>query len=423
MTADTGTARVPPLRLLAIRDFRVWWLGFVVSTNASTAYAFGVGWLVVQLAQARGGAGTAALYLGMVGLARAVPTFALGPLSGVVSDRYDRRTVLVAAQAAVGVAMLATALLIAIHAMTITTLLAVSVLHAVAGVFYHPVRQVIQPRLVGEVNLMGAQGLNGSVLSTSALAGPLVGGALVLAIGVAGALLACGIVSVAVAAALATLRPHPVVRSGTQAASIRRSLAGGLGYAYRTPVIRWLLIVFAGVTLLVRPLPFMLPALASEVLDVGPRQLSWLVSAAGAGAVLSSLALAASRLWARTTYLAVLLAIAAGLSLVVLALQRSLPATLILVAVTQFFLMQSSGLASVVLQAITPDRLRGRIVSIHSLLADGGTDCGVFLVGLVGGVLGISVALGVSGGLLVLLYVGIAIGVPVLRRMPVRQRT
>jgi predicted MFS family arabinose efflux permease len=417
--AGVGSARVrSPLALLAVRDFRVWWLGFVVSALAISAQAFGVGWLVVELAARRGGAGTAALYLGMVGLARAVPTLALGAFGGVAGDRCDRRNLLVVAQAAMGATAVAMGLLIATHAMSVAALLVLSALSATAAVFYHPVRQVIQPRLVGEANLLGAMGLNGSALSVGALVGPLIGGTLVLAIGVGALILACGIASLAVAASLAIIRPQPVERAGPAADSILRSLIEGLSYAGRTPVIRWLLIVFAGVTLLVRPLPFMLPALASDALHAGPRQLSWLVSAAGAGAFLSGLATSWLRASARTTRAAVLVAIAAGLSLVALAVQRSLPAALLLVAATQFLLIQASSLVLVMLQTVAPDGLRGRIVSIQSLLADGGTDCGVFLIGAVGGALGISAALGASGGVLVLLYLGIAIGVPVLMRAP-----
>lgn len=415
--ARVMSARVrSPLRLLALRDFRVWWLGFGVYQIASFAEDFGVGWLVIELARTRGGAGTAAFYLGMVGLARAVPTLLLGALGGVIGDRYDRRNILVAAQVAMGFTAVAMGLLIATHAMSIAALLLLSAFSAVAAVFYHPVRQAIQPRLVGEANLLSAIGLNATALSVGALVGPLIGGTLVLAIGVGGLLLACGIATVAAAAYLAIIGPQPVDRTGPDAKSILRSLTDGLSYAGRTPVSRWLLIVFAGTTLLVRPLPFMLPALASDVLQVGPRQLSWLVSAAGAGAVLSALVTSWLRASARTSRAAVLLAIVAGLSLVALAAQRSLPAALLLVAATQFFVMQSASLVLVRLQTTTPDRFRGRIVSIQNLLADGGTHCGVFLIGGIGGALGISAVLAASGGALVLLYLGIAIGVPVLMR-------
>lgn len=413
LAAAGVTSARSPFALLALRDFRVWWLGFVVAALATSAHAFGVGWLVIELARGRG-AGAAALYLGLIGLARAVPTIALSAFGGVAGDRHDRRNILVAAQAAMGVTALAAGLLVVTHAMTIAVLLVLSALNAAAAAFYHPVRTIIQPRLVGDVNLMRAIGLNGSVLSVSALVGPLIGGALVVAIGVGALMLACGIALVAVAASLATLRAQPVDRPATD--SILRSLAGGLGFARRTPAILWLLIVFAGITLLVRPMPFVLPALARDVLHAGPRQLSWLVSAAGAGAVLSSLVLMWLRQSARQPRIALFVAIAAGLSAAVLAVQHSLLLALPFVALTQFFVMLSSGLIGVMLQTTSPDGFRGRIMGIQNLLADGGTESGIFLIGTIGGALGITTALGATGGALALLYLGIAIAVPVFTR-------
>jgi predicted MFS family arabinose efflux permease len=412
-----GDSRVlSPLGLLTIRDFRVWWLGFVVSTVAASAQVFGVGWLVVELAGRSGGPGTAAFYLGMVGLARALPAMALGAFGGVASDRYDRRNVLVAAQGVMGATGLVTGLLIVADAMSITVLLVLSALYAVAATFYHPARVVIQPRLVGDANLMGAIGLNATALSTSALVGPLIGGALVLAIGVGGLILACGIATVAVAVALATLRPQPVNRADAATGSVLRSFAEGVSYARRTPEVRWLLIVFTSVTLLARPLPFMLPAFAGDVLEVGPRQLSWLVAAAGAGAILVGLVMTWLRRSTERSRLAVFVAVAAGISLAALAMQRSFLPTLLLVATTQFCIMLSCSLVGVLLQTTTPDGIRGRVIGIQSLLADAGTDCGTFLLGAVGGAVGISAALGAGGAGLVVAGLAIAMGVPALMR-------
>lgn len=403
-----------PVELLAIRDFRVWWLGFVVSANANTASAFGVGWLVVELAR-DGAAGTAAFYLGLVGLCRLVPTLAFGAFGGVAGDRYDRRTVVVVSQAGMGVTVLAMGLLVATGTMGIAGLAVLSALNAVAAAFYHPVRQAIQPRLVGEANMMFAIGFNGATLNVAALLGPLIGGVLVVWTGVDGLLIACGVAAIAVAGSLATNQPQPVTGTGAAGRSILRLFTEGLGYARRTPRIRWVLIVFAAVTLVMRPLPFMLPALA-DALDLGARELSWLVSGAGAGGICATVLLMWLRQAAHAMRLALVGTVAAGLNLAVLSAQHTFLALLVLVVTTQFFVIISCGLCNIVLQTTTPDQFRGRVVGIQSLLADSGTEGGVFLVGAIGGVLGIAAALGASGGALAALGLSIAIGVRALTR-------
>ncbi len=176
-----------PLSALEVRDFRVFWAGFVVSNVSTAMQAFGIGWLVVQLAVRDGTPERAPLYLGIVAISRAIPALALGLFGGVVADRRDRRALLLLSQGSFATIAIALAALTLADRVGLAWVVALSALMAATSSLYVPTRQSIQPRLVGEHNLMSAIGLNGLALNVGALAGPLIGGALIGSIRVGGA--------------------------------------------------------------------------------------------------------------------------------------------------------------------------------------------------------------------------------------------
>src|SRR5213593_5065103 len=85
------------------RDFRLFWIGLVVSNIGTWMQQFGLGWLVVQLAIKDGVPQLAPLYLGLVGLSRAIPGLTFGLVAGVVADRTDRRRLLMVTQSGAGI--------------------------------------------------------------------------------------------------------------------------------------------------------------------------------------------------------------------------------------------------------------------------------------------------------------------------------
>src|SRR5438132_3936777 len=96
--AAAEPGRTSALAALEFRDYRLFWIGLVVSNVGTWMQQFGLGWLVVQLAIRDGTPQLGPLYLGFVGLARAVPGLAFGLFGGVVADRADRRRLLIVTQ-------------------------------------------------------------------------------------------------------------------------------------------------------------------------------------------------------------------------------------------------------------------------------------------------------------------------------------
>src|SRR5579875_1248152 len=130
---------------LRFRDFRLLWFGLMVSNLGTWIQFTAMGFYVSQLA---GSPHRAALYLGILGGARAVPVILLSPVAGVVADMFPRRRVLLATNVAMSLAALALAVLAVLHRLNLPALVLISAMNAAANAFDSPVRQSWTPFLV-----------------------------------------------------------------------------------------------------------------------------------------------------------------------------------------------------------------------------------------------------------------------------------
>ena len=388
-------ARVSPVAALGSREFRVFWLGFLAYCVSNGTLGYGLGWLTVQIAARDGAPERGALYLGLVGLASAVPGLALGLFGGVIADRRDRRGLLVLTQLGFAAAALALGVLTLTDRIGLLWLLAFSALIAAVSSFWVPARQAIQPGLVGEHRIMSAFGLNALALNVGALAGPLIGGALIVPFGIAGVLIVPGVVFAIVAVLYLALAPQPVAIEA-RSSRVLAALAEGLRYVRDDSGVRWLMLLFAVATVLARPYSDLLPALAKAI-GTDAIGLSRLVAAVGLGSLFAGFVTASANAIPRKGLFVGIGFAAAGLSLAALSLQTDLVAAVALVVLLSFFLMTSSGIIGALLQYSTPDRLRGRVVGVQTLLIQGGMPAGTLLLGAVGAGIGIGPALAAAG--------------------------
>src|SRR5579859_4133844 len=145
---------------LRYREFRLFWFGLIVSNTGTWMQMFGQGYLVVQLAVRDGVPQLAPLYIGLVGLARAIPGLTFGLFGGVVADRADRRRLLLLTQSLAGVTAAALAVLTISGRIDIVQILMLGAINSLIFSFDAPTRQSMVPRLVPEGDLMSAIGLN-----------------------------------------------------------------------------------------------------------------------------------------------------------------------------------------------------------------------------------------------------------------------
>jgi MFS family permease len=397
--------RTSTLAALEFRDFRLFWFGLVVSNIGSWMQMYGLGWLVVQLAIRDGVPQLAPFYLGLVGLARAIPGLAFGLFGGAVADRADRRRLLMVTQIAAAIVALVLAALTISEQINIVEVVLISALNSIIFSFDAPTRQAMVPRLVTDRELMSAIGLNSAAFNGATLIGPLIGGVLIIPFGVGGLMLINAISYLAVVAALVAIAPQP--SETRRRLSMLASIREGLAYIRRDPVLRWVVLLTIVTALFTRPYIQLLPAEA-QFLGVGALELSWLLAASGVGALAGALVTASLGGWKRRGALLVGSAVLHGLLLMMFATQRSLVGAMVFIGLTSFAVMVFLGMANTLMQTRTPDHLRGRAMSVHTMVFMGFMPLGQMLLGSLGTVAGINTAF-LAGGVVVVLVSAFAL--------------
>ena len=401
--ADPG--RTSALAALLYRDFRLFWIGLLVSNIGTWMQQFGLGWLVVQLAIRDATPQLAPLYLGLVGLARAIPGLAFGLFGGVVADRADRRRLLIVTQSSAAVLATVLGVLTISGSINIVEVVLISALNSIIFSFDAPTRQAMVPRLVSDRHLMSAIGLNSAAFNGATLVGPLVGGLLIIPFGVGGLMIINALSYLAIVAALFLMRPQPVIEYGPRL-SLLESIREGLRFIRHDPVLRWVVALSVATALFTRPYIQLLPAEA-QFLGVGAIELSWLLAASGSGALVGALLTASLGTWKRRGALLVTAAFAHGTLLMLFGTQRTVLGAMVFVGLTSLAVMVFMGMGSTLMQTRTPDALRGRVMSVQTMVFIGFMPLGQMLLGSVGTVAGINTAF-LLGGILVTLLAGYA---------------
>ena len=382
------------------RNYRLFFFGQLTSVAGTWMQNIAMAWLVVQLAPSSRG-----LAVGLLAVCRFGPFTLLGLFAGVVTDRFDNRRVVIVTQSAQMIfsALLATITLVG-H-VQLWEVYAIAVLGGCALVFDAPSRQNLTFQMVGRAELPNAIALNSSLFNIARILGPALAGVLIAAVG-AGWCFAINTASfVAVLGCLLAMRVSelfplhdrrkPALWSGTRE---------GFAYALRNRtvlVILAMMVVFASVCF---NFNIILPLLAKNTLDAGPRTFGIISACFGAGALVGALwAAAVSRATWRIMFIG-----AGGFAiseLLLAPIDSTLLAGLMLF-VTGIFFTSFSANSNAVLQLASADHIRGRVLGLYYYAWNGLAPLGALLVGwmcdrggtelafLVGGIAGLVMTVG-----------------------------
>jgi MFS family permease len=270
--------------------------------------------------------------------------------------------------------------------------------YGLANTLDMPTRQSFVVEMASKEDLPNAIALNSTMVSGARMVGPAVAGLLVDRYGVASAFGLNGLSFVAVILALGAMRAEGLPGSA-QGTTVREDIVAGLHYAVRTPLVALTLGLLSTVGLFVINHNVLVPLLARDVLHEGAHGFGLLMAALGTGAVIGALALAL----AGKSRLPLSLLFAAGattsaLTLTVAAI-RHFPAAVVLLALTGLSQIVFMASCNTTLQAVAPDRLRGRIMSLYAFVFVGVTPLGSFCVGAAAEWFGTPAAYALGGGL------------------------
>jgi len=380
------------LGALRFRDFRLLWIGLLISNLGTWMQFTAIGYFVVKLSPT---AQLGSFYLGLLGIARAIPVLLASPIAGVVADRLPRRRVLFVTNSAISALALLLAVLTTLHAINIWGLIALSMLNAAAQSFDVPARQSWVPLLVDRDYIGNAIGLNSIAFNAPAVIGPAIAGFLIAYVGVAGSFYVNAAATLAVVVALLFMQsPAP---SSTARESLLVSIRNGITFLLSHAILRYVIIFFMVSALFVRSYNLVLPAYALNYLQADAKGLGWAIAATGVGgfggALVTALFGSSERrgtLWLLSAMLMALSVVALGF---VHTLWLSFP-VLILIGLTTLAFM---GMSNILIQTLSPDAVRGRAVSVYSMLALGFVPAGAFVIGGLGSLIGLGHAFIVAG--------------------------
>jgi MFS family permease len=280
-----GFSRVRMLTPLRHRDFRLLWSGMCVSLVGDGIFLVALAWQVYALSNAPSA-------LAMVGIAMTVPTIVFLLLGGVVSDRVDRRRVMLGADLARGVAVAALGVLSITGALALWHVVALVALYGAGAAFFGPAFDAIVPDVLPASELAPANSLDQFVRPIALrLAGPALGGALIAAIG-AGPAFAFDAASFAISMlALLSMRTRAPRRTGERI-SVGADIRTGLRYVRRHV---WLWATFASAALayllFMGPAEVLLPYIVKNDMHRGAADLGLVFAAGGLGSVACAIAI------------------------------------------------------------------------------------------------------------------------------------
>ena len=405
--ASAPRRRPTPFAALQHRDFRLLWLGLLVSISGSQMQTAAIHWHIWMLTHS-------AFALGMIGLARLLPIVVLSLVGGVVADTRDRRSVLLLTQTAMALVAATLGLLTHLGLDRPWAIYGLTALSAAGVAFDNPARQALTPNLVPRERLANALTLNNILFQIATIVGPGLAGLCIASFGVGSVYWINAVSFLAVLVALARIRTPAHERAPEGRADLA-ALRDGLRFVRRSRIIFSTMLVdflatfFASANTL-------LPVFATQILNVGPRGYGVL---AGAQAMGSLVAGAVVSVWgeihAKGRVLLVSVAVY-GLATIAFGLSRAFVLSVLCLAVSGAGDTVSTILRSTLRQLLTPDAMRGRMTSINMIFFLGGPQLGEVEAGIAASLLGAPLSVVVGGIATLVLVAFTAQRVPDLRR-------
>ncbi len=379
------------LRSFRHYNFRLFFIGEFISFVGTWMQGTAQMWLVYRLTRSP-------FLLGLAAFASQAPFLFFGLLGGAVADRADKRRVLVWTQIAFTLQALLLAWLTITGRVTVAQILVLALGMGVTNSFEMPARQAFLARMVPRADLPNAIALNSMLVNGSRILGPILAGLAAGAWGEGACFFLNGVSYLAVLASLALMRLQPEDTAGKADAeppldAIRR----GIDYTASHPSMRAVLCLLALSSLAGTPYIVLLPVFA-DALGVGVKGLGMLTGAIGAGALIGGVMLARREHHAGLMGMVGTAAIGFGATVALFALSSRLDFSLVFLTLTGWGMMITYVGSNTLLQSLSSDGMRGRVMSLFSMTFMGFSPIGNLLAGAASQRVGAPATL-VAGGL------------------------
>jgi MFS family permease len=391
-------------------NYRLWFVGQLISLVGTWMQATAQGYLVYELTHDPA-------YLGYVAFAAGVPTWIFTLYGGVISDRVPRRTMLIVTQTIMMVlAFILTGLVFA-QLIQPWMIIVMAFLLGTANAFDAPARLAFVVEMVNREDIPNAIALNASMFNLATVVGPAVSGLTYALFGPVWCFMINGLSFIAVIIGLFLMKITPMIRRPRPVGGSLAEIKEGLRFVAKNDVIIMILLNLGLVSMFSIGLTSLLPAWSNSVLGGDVTYNGYLLSARGIGSLIAALLLAylsgkpfKGKLWAFGS-----LMLPASIMLFVF-MTSLIPSLLAMVWIGLAFMMVTNT-SNALVQDLTTDELRGRVMGIYTLVFFGMAPIGGLLLGLLASWTSAPLAVGVSNVLLIIVAIGIQVVRPKMRAL------
>jgi MFS family permease len=359
---------------LLVRNYRLYYIGQIISTSGTFMQSLAQAWLVLQLT----GSGT---ILGVVTALQCLPILVLAPFGGTIADRFSKRKLLVLTQSAFGIIALLLGLLVLSGMVQIWMVCVFALCYGLINALDNPTRQSFVVELVGEEKLRNAVTLYSCLVNSARVIGPAIAGVLIATVALAPCFIVNGLSYAAVIVMLFMIRPSEL-HAPPRMSRAKGQIVEGFRYVASTPVVRNVLLMLAIIGTLTFEFQVSLPLIAQYAFHGDPESYSLLMGGMGVGAVIGGLISASKKRTSPDMLIAA--ALLFGLAI----LLASMMPVLILAALAMILVGMCSisftSLGNSVLQLETAPQMRGRVMAFWSIAFLGSTAIGGPIVGWIG---------------------------------------
>lgn len=370
------------------------WIGACTSSVGTLMQTFAQAWLVFQLSKS-------SFMLGLDSFLGTIPIVLFSLFGGVFADRTERQKLLLGSQYVQMACAFLLAILFATGTVRIWHILALSFVTGTAQSFGGPAYQALIPSLVKPEDLPNAIALNSIQFNLARVLGPTFGG-VALVLGASWCFSLNGISFIAVIISLMIIHPHFVPKKSGE--SILKSMREGFRFIRKQGSMEALIVLAFLMTLLAFPVVVFLPVFARDVFHGGPNLYTLFLVCSGIGSICGALIVAGGK-HQRQGLTTLLLLIALGALITGFALSRSLVLSCVLIFLSGATLLSVFATISSLVQTLTADQMRGRIMSVYNVAFRGGMPFGSLIVGALIKEFSAPRVLAVNGALLVALAV------------------
>jgi predicted MFS family arabinose efflux permease len=406
-TAVSSTRRLTTFDALQNRHFRWYWLGMLASSSTMQMGSVGQGWLVYELTDS-------AFALGWVSAGWSISNSFLSPWGGILSDRIEKRRLLLWMRGIMILLSLAIAVVVSSGAIQMWHLAVYSLLRGVLFAVLMPAQNAYLAELVDHRRLLNAVSLNSVGMGLAGIVAAPLGGLMIDAVGVGTVYYAIAALYLVVFLAFLKLPKTGTTDPGTR--SVWADLGDGIKYMRgSTGMIPLLGLVFAR-GFLAMPYTTMMPKYAEDVMGLDASGLGILLAAPGAGSLISSLALASLGDYQRKGVLLLVSGVAMGVALALFGNVQLFWLVLVLLAIVGGASNVCMVTNRTLLQLNCEPAYLGRVMSAYMMMF-GLTQLGTMPAGVVADHFGVPIVVAVQGTLFALVFVLTWLGQPSVRKL------